>query len=942
MSLLLTAAALLVLVSGPVAAQQGAITGRVTNATTLAPVPQARISVVGGGPPADVASRSDGSFELRLDAGTYDLLVEAGEFAPTRFDRVRVLAGQTTARNLPLESQGYRLAGFIVTASRGTVDTEITAPSSSHSISDLEIAERPSVTPVEHLRETPGVDIMTQGLQSSNVVVRGFNNIFSGALRLLADNRLVGLPSLRVNLMHFLPSNDDDLDRAEVVLGPGSALYGPDTANGVVHLISKSPLESQGTTVSLGAGERSVVQGAFRSAFLVTQDFGVKLSGQVLRGDEWPHLDSTELRARQEANADPAACIADRRLRGFTTEEGEAACDRIGNRDLGILRYGLEARADWRFSRRGTFVATYGRTEASGIELTGLSAVQADDWIHQFIQGRLTYDRWFVQAYLTANDAGETFFLRDGLRLTDESTLGVVQVQNGFSLADGRLDFTYGWDYFATHPESRGTIYGDYEDDNDLREWGVYLHSRMAVSPKVDLIGAARVDAHSILPHRVFSPRLALIVKPNEDNAIRLAYNQAFSTPTALNYFLDIGAGFASDPLGPLGYTSRAFGSGSDGFAWQNPDGSLRGMRSPFNPAGPGQLLPADQSALWGLGLGVANESAPLPEDVLTVLQGLTPDAAEVDILYLDVNNQAQGLRPLSALVLPDVPAINESNTETFEVGWTGVLRNTLRVSADVYYRKQNDFVSPLVVETPLLYLDGAGLEEWLSPTYVSARTQDLMDRLGLTLDAATAQATAEAATIVPGLAAGIGQVPLAVASSDVPQMENGGADLIATYRNVGDLSLWGLDVALQWSLHPQWTLSATYSHVSENWFRIEGGESIALNAPADKGTMGLAYRNEGLGLNASARVRYTGSFPVQSTNFVGTKCIVDAPETPFREDCVDAYALVDVALGYKVPGTAATVQLGVSNLLGTDYRSFVGVPSTGRLAMARVRYDLF
>jgi iron complex outermembrane receptor protein len=511
-----------------------------------------------------------------------------------------------------------------------------------------------------------------------------------------------------------------------------------------------------------------------------------------------------------------------------------------------------------------------------------------------------------------------------------------VQVQNGFSLVGGRLDFTYGWDYFATQPESRGTIYGDYEDDDDVREWGVYLQSRTAISPKFDLVAAARVDAHSILPHKVFSPRLALIVKPDEDNAIRFAYNQAFSTPTALNYFLDIGAGFAADPLGSLGYTSRAFGSGTDGFAWQNPDGSLRGMRSPFNPAGPGELLPADQEALWGLGLGVANESAPLPQDVLAVFQGLSPGAGDVDILYLDVTNQAQGLRPLSALVLPDVQAIKESNTETFEVGWTGVLRNSVRVSADVYYRKQNDFVSPLVVETDV------GLEGWLGPAYVSARTQDLIDRVGLTVADATAQATAEAAAIIPSLAAGIGEVPLAVASSDVPQMENGGADLIATYRNVADLSLWGADFTVQWSLNPQWTLSATYSHVSENWFRIEGSDPIALNAPADKGTFGVAYRDERLGLNASTRVRYTGSFPVQSTNFVGTKCIADAPATPFQEDCIDDYALVDATLGYKVPGTAATVQLGVSNLLNTDYRSFVGVPSTGRLAMARVRYELF
>jgi len=164
--LYLITAAILTAAVQPLAAQQGAIAGRVTNATTLDPVPAAQISIVGGGPLATVSSRRDGSFELRLAAGTYDLLVEAADFPPTRFERLTVSAGQTTTRNLPLESRGFRLAGFIVTASRGTVDTEITAPSSSHSGSAREISERPAVSPVEHLRESPGVDIGTHGLQA--------------------------------------------------------------------------------------------------------------------------------------------------------------------------------------------------------------------------------------------------------------------------------------------------------------------------------------------------------------------------------------------------------------------------------------------------------------------------------------------------------------------------------------------------------------------------------------------------------------------------------------------------------------------------------------------------------------------------------------------------------------------------------------------------------
>jgi iron complex outermembrane receptor protein len=797
----------LLIFGGPVAAQEGTITGTVRDVGNAQPIGQVKIQVLGGSVTAE--SNDAGLYRIRLPAGTYDFVFEHLAYGSERVDRIRVEAGQTTPLDVSLTSEAQEIRGVTVSVGPpGTVDTQLQAPKMSHSVDDFEVAARPALTPMEHLRGAPGVDPIPYGLQGSNVVVRGFNNIFSGAARMLTDYRLAGLPSLRVNLMHFIPSTDDDIERMEVVLGPGSALYGPNTANGLVHVITKSPLASQGTSVSVAGGERSVFQGSLRSAFLLSEDFGFKVSGQYLRGNEWNFVDPTEKAAADSAAANPAACVADKVARGLSASEAQIACGRLGLRDFDIERYSFEARADWRFANEGTFVATYGRTDASGIELTGLGAGQTKNWVYQFAQGRVNYDRLFAQGYYNTSDAGDSFLLRDGLSLVDESTLGAVQLQHGFDLADGRQDFTYGWDYFVTRPASQGTIYGDYEDNDDINEWGAFLQSKTVLSPEFDFIAAGRIDSHSILPENVFSPRLALVFKPDEQNALRLSYDRAFSTPSALNYFLDISGGIVPDPdLGPLGYTTRAFGSGRNGFAWQNPDGSLRGMRSPFNPAGtggPGQLLPADQATLWQLGLGVANSQSPLPPDVLAVLQGLAPGASDVDIMLLDINNTAQGLFPLSLATLPDVPPITESNTETFEVGWTGILNGgdglpRVKISTALYYMKKNDFVSPLVVETPLLFLDGLDIGGWLGPAYVPARVLDLTSRLGMSVAAATAQATAEAGALVPALAAGIGQLPIAVASSDVAEMRNGGADLIATYRNVGDLNLWGTDI--RWGL---------------------------------------------------------------------------------------------------------------------------------------------
>jgi len=129
---------------------------------------------------------------------------------------------------------------------------------------------------------------------------------------------------------------------------------------------------------------------------------------------------------------------------------------------------------------------------------------------------------------------------------------------------------------------------------------------------------------------------------------------------------------------------------------------------------------------------------------------------------------------------------------------------------------------------------------------------------------------------------------------------------------------------------------------MSEDYFQITGGAPIALNAPKDKGSLSLTFRDVLSGFNASGRVRFTSSFPAESAGFVGTECVTGGGGGIFEEKCVAAYAIFDINAGYEVPNTAATLQLSVNNVFDTGYRSFVGVPKIGRFAMVRVRYELF
>jgi len=920
--------------AAPLAAQEGGLAGRVISADAAAPVSGARVEAVStaGQVVAGTLTDASGRFRLAsLASGSYSVVVNMIGYEARRIEEVRIEAGRTTEIEIEMISRAVQLNPIVVSASR-RVERALDAPARVEVVGTREIQERPAVTPVDHLRNVPGLDVATSGVQSTNVVVRGFNNVFSGSLYALTDHRIAGVPSLRVNFLHFVPANNEDIERMEVVLGPGAALYGPNTADGVLHMMTRSPLTSTGTVVTVSGGEQSLFQGSFRTAHRFGDDFGIKLSGQYLQADEWEYRDPAELAEIAKFASDPVFWRQDlMRAYGIDAAEADRRITRIGLRDFDIQRWSGEARADWRIRPDLSTVFSVGSTTSNGVELTGLGAGQAVDWRYTYYQARGTWGRAFGQVYLNTSDAGDTYLLRNGAPIVDRSKLLVSQLQHGLSLGQ-RQSFTYGADYLWTMPETEGTINGIYEDEDETREFGAYVQSETALSPQFDLVLAGRVDTHSALPNAIFSPRAALVFKPTPDHALRASFNRAFSTPSSLNQFLDLGSSFPNEGAARLGYSLRVQGTGDRGFALRQPDGTFR-MRSPFSPlvgAGdPGTLLPAGAAPFFPVAFGAIapqvragliaqGMSAAQADQIVGFIGSRRPTGNDIATVY---SHPTGGSGLLANLDLDRIDPIRESTSNTFEVGYKGILGGRLLLAADVWYSKRENLVTPLTIATPFLLMEATTTGAYL--------TAQLM-----TIGMSQAQAQV-IATLVAG---GVAQVPVGVISS--ADINANGAQLLVTYFNVDDdLDLYGSDISATALLTDQWSLSVNGSLVNKDVFTTRRGELVTLNAPKTKGSMALNYRNEGMGFNAEGRVRYTAGFPVNSGVFIGTACI--DPENELAEPCVSAFTLADLTLGYRIPGARRTsVQLSVQNLLDERYRSFPGVPEIGRMAILRLRQE--
>ncbi|TVP44992.1 MAG: TonB-dependent receptor [Gemmatimonadales bacterium] len=918
-----------VMVSGQQAAAQaqGVIQGRIVDGQSGTPLVAALVTVSteGGRTVSTVLTNRDGTYRTSVAAGVYTLTVSAIGYGTQAMSTVTVASGASVQADFQAASRAIELNPVVISVGR-EYEKAISAPARVEVVSAEQIASRPVTTPVDHLRSLPAVDVIQQGVQSTNVVVRGFNNIFSGALHTLTDNRIAGVPSLRVNVLSFVPSTNEDVERMEVVLGPGSALYGPNTANGVLHILTKSPLRSPGTTVSVMGGERDLFSGSVRTSHLVGDNFGVKVSGQYLRATEWEYTDPVEAAERAKFDADPARWRQDLMTAvGVSGEEADRRIARIADRNPDLERWSGEVRADWAVSDDATAVFTVGHSNAARqVEMTGLGAAQVQDWSYTFYQTRLNWQRLFAQVYLNQSNAGTTFLLRNGAPIVDRSRLLVGQLQHGADYGT-RQRFTYGMDYLFTDPETEGTINGIYEDEDETSEFGAYLQSETRLTNQLNLVLAGRFDTHSALPDAIFSPRAALVYEPTDGQAFRVTYNRAFSTPSSLNQFLDLGTPFPNEQLARLGYSVRVQGTGTEGFRFRQGDGSFL-MRSPFTPTaagGPAQLLPAQAAAFWQAAVVVAAAGAgvqnPAADPLWGALLQMQPTPADISSNFF--NPVTGQVAPLSSLQLPDVEPIRESLQSTIEIGYKGILADRALLAADVWHSRRSQLVTPLTVQTPFVTLNGQEVAQYLVPRLMAG---------GMPAE----QAQAVAAQLATGLA----QVPLgAISSADV---NANGAQLLSTYTNVDDeIDLWGLDVGATFLIDDSWSVAGSLSFVNDDAFTSDRGQIVTLNAPKQKGTASLSYRNEGLGLNSEARARFSAGFPASSGVYEAIACLPDAP--PTASPCVESATLVDMNVSYRIPNLrSTTVQLSVQNILDQSFRSFPGTPEVGRMALLRVRYE--
>ena len=910
-------------------AQAGvSVRGVVTDASSASPLQDANVALLLDGVMiAGAASGIDGSYEISgISPGDYVLVVRFVGYEEEQME-ISLQPGESLTADVALRSAGFDLNAVVVSASRAS-EKVLDAPASISILDAREIESVALPSSAMLLRNVTGVDMAQTGVNRYEIVLRGFNNVFTGATYVMTDYRRAAVASLGLNDYSLMPISQIDLERVEVVRGPGSALFGAGVDAGVIHFISKDPFTHPGTTVRVGGGLRNALTASLRHAGVAGGKLGYKVVADFQRANDFAFDPEDPLDAVQL---------------GTFREEALPV-------DYNNHNYTLSGLLSWRPRSNVTLTANGGFAAVKTIGLSAIGTIQGEGFGYTYGQLRLDAGGFFAQAYANFNDAGDSFVYREGSvdDVVDNSTEVNVQGQYDFDILEERFRFVLGAEYELTNPVTKSTIFGRNEGHDRFAETGAYLQSVVRLSPALNATLAVRADRHDLFEGVQISPRAALVFKPDPAHSIRATFNRAFASPGTNNLFLDFNAGAA----GPL--TIQARGA-LDGFTFQrDAQGGLIASSmfpdifgAPVPVGVPLDLLYSEMfGALSSIPVSdlqtlLAGQGLNLPASVITqfigllspgdgiTVTGLTP----ANIGYVDLNTFNVDPNSITQDVV-DIPPLEYTSSEIFEVGYKGLFGERLLVAVDGYYTRRKNFVSPLRVETPfvlvpdhdLLFGDlQAALADGIAGNEI---LHAALQAVGFSADDISALivelARPDFAEFLPE------NTPIAI----VQPVENATpGQLLMTYRSMGEIEYYGMDVSTELLLGDRLRVFGNLSWVSDTFFDAsELGEEeetleLSMNAPATKVKGGFAYESSG-NWSVHASVRHTGGFEVRSGLYTGP---------------VPEHTLLDVGAGYDLGNYVSGLRMNLSlfNVLDQRHREFVGSPEIGRMGLVQMTLEI-
>ncbi|MEK7793769.1 MAG: TonB-dependent receptor [Candidatus Hydrogenedentota bacterium] len=151
------------------------------------------------------------------------------------------------------------------------------APAAITVITQDDIRRSGATSVPELLRMVPGVNVARLDANKWSVTSRGFSGRYGNKLLVLIDGRSVYTPNYAGVAWEAKDVFIEDVDRIEVIRGPGGSLWGANAVNGVINIVTKNAEDTQGGVVELGGGTEERGFGGLRYGGTINEDLHYRL-----------------------------------------------------------------------------------------------------------------------------------------------------------------------------------------------------------------------------------------------------------------------------------------------------------------------------------------------------------------------------------------------------------------------------------------------------------------------------------------------------------------------------------------------------------------------------------------------------------------------------------------------------------------------------------------
>ena len=837
------------------------------------------------------------------------------------------------------------------------VDTRITqkqkeAALTVEALDMISIKETPSANFYDALGALKGVDITAASLGFKVINTRGFNSTSPVRSLQIIDGVDNQSPGLNFSLGNFLGSSELDIMKVEIIQGASSAYYGPNAFNGVISMTTRNPFMQQGLSIQYKFGERQLFENSIRYAEKFQNKsgediFAFKINISYMKAQDWEADNMAavdgEISSDNPGGYDAINKYGDEDTDGnlndvrnnfnlnYFTHPGLGKFHRTGYLEKDIVDYNtrnLKAQTSLHYMLSPKIELVYGTNYS-----TGTTVYQGDNRLSlkniQFWQNKIEItkkDKFFVRAYRTSEDAGDSY----------DAVFTAIKLQeyNAISNQDWYTAYKNNWkDNFTwetldwSKPEivfNPITFQTDYYFNGnpiDILDW-IGMSDSVLIA-NTDLIIATHdatrnqtdLETNRLVPGSIaFNDKLVEITSKIPSDGGTGFYDKSALNHIHGEYFLvnndvdkvKIGGNireYTPDTRGSLFMDTTEMISNKEA-------GIYMGFEKKSDAGTFSTTLRADKNENFDLNFSPAISLVltPTEKDIIrfSVSSAIRNPTLADQYLYYNVGRAilignlsghgteyGENLVTVQSLINYYLPAAQSKDSLQFfsvkpiqpekarsaEIGYRTTLLNKVYIDANYYYSSYRDFI---------------GYKIGVKYDTIGNNNTDAYE--------------------------------ISLQSIQPYRMAANAENTVTTQ---------GASIGINYYLHPKYSLNGNYSWNKLNEEGTEDPIIPAYNTPENKYNLGISGRD----IHFSKSKSFLRNFSF-SINYKWVEAFTYEGSPQFTGN-VPTYDLVDIQVSKELPELNATLKIGSSNILNNKHYEVYGGPYIGRMTYCSLLFEL-